>query len=278
LAQAQASDNAAPTVLSFRGGQAQMASFRLLCLLGLVGSGLAVKLQNSTSNFLLRGSSNGTSSTRTPCSCQANDPAWRSTTRTVPKCVFIDLGAANGNSFQAFMSNQYGPVSNCPSGGQWEAVLVEANPEFTPALQSVAARFPGMIHPLAGTAAYMCQGQTSFSIDPDVAHNRWGSSMVRHFDGSAVVTVPTLNVVQLVAENTIPGDYVILKVDIEGAEYDVIPCLAQYSNVRLIDAIYLEEHGYLAGSSAYTPQVYAASKSALLNAGINMPAYNSPTL
>jgi hypothetical protein len=31
------------------------------------------------------------------------------------------------------------------------------------------------VHTYASTAAYMCQGQTSFSIDPDAANNHWGS-------------------------------------------------------------------------------------------------------
>mmetsp|Transcript_97120 Transcript_97120/g.313013 ORF Transcript_97120/g.313013 Transcript_97120/m.313013 type:complete len:188 (+) Transcript_97120:269-832(+) len=45
-----------------------------------------------------------------PCQCEANDPKWAPPTRNIPKCIFIDLGAADGNSFNAFLSNSYGPV------------------------------------------------------------------------------------------------------------------------------------------------------------------------
>lgn len=45
--------------------------------------------------------------------------------RTEPKCVFIDLGAADGNTFDSFLANGYGPVKNCPHR-QWQAILVEA--------------------------------------------------------------------------------------------------------------------------------------------------------
>merc|ERR1719424_611352 len=134
----------------------------------------------------------------------ANNPAWPTTARTVPKCVFIDLGAADGNSFSQFLANAYGPVANCPSG-QWEALLVEANPQFTPELTAVASTYPGAVHTYGSTAAYMCQGTTSFSIDPDVAHNHWGSSMKKNFGATATqVTVPTVNVMQLIAENVSP--------------------------------------------------------------------------
>merc|ERR1719499_1749325 len=80
-----------------------------------------------------------------PCSCQANDPAWATCQRTQPKCIWIDLGAADGNSFNSFLQNYYGPVANCPNG-QWEAMLVEANPRFDQALSKVASDWPGNMH------------------------------------------------------------------------------------------------------------------------------------
>jgi FkbM family methyltransferase len=250
-----------------------------LYALSLVCGTFAIKVHNSTAATQLRGTSsvNGTSTVRAPpCQCEPNNVAWHPTTRTVPKCVFIDLGAADGNSFQAFLSNKYGPVANCPSGGQWEAFLVEANPQFTPQLESVAAGHPGLVHSMAATAAYTCQGSTSFSIDPDTAHNHWGSSMMRDMQGG-MVTVPTVNVVKLIAENVRPDDWVMLKVDIEGAEFDLIPCLAQFSNVKLVDAMFLEEHTWLPWSSAYTKEAYAAAKTSMLNAGVSMPNYFSQT-
>lgn len=222
-------------------------------------------------------SSVSTSVAQQPCQCVANDAAWPLPTRTVPKCIFVDLGAADGNSFKQFLANAYGSLANCPSGGQWEALLVEANPQFTPALNAEAAAYPGLVHVHGSTAAYMCQGQTSFSIDPDVAHNHWGSSMKRQH-GATTVTVPTLNVNQLIAQSVIYGDYVILKVDIEGAEYDVLPCFSQYQQANKVDIIYLEEHAYLQANSAYSNAEYLNAKTSLKAAGVQMPAYNSPTL
>jgi len=247
-------------------------------LLSLVGCSLAAQLRNGTSKSLVRDTTSSNASAA-PCQCLANNPAWPASARAVPKCVFIDLGAADGNSFKAFLANTYGPVANCPSG-QWEAFLVEANPQFTPQLNAVAAaQPPGSVHVFASTAAYCCAGQTSFSIDPDAGHNHWGSSMKKSFGGtSQKVTVPTINVMQLIAENVSPADWVILKVDIEGAEYDVIPTLAQFSKATLVDTIFLEEHGWIAGNSVYTPQQYAASKLALTNAGIAIPPYHSQTM
>jgi len=252
-----------------------MAMFHTL-FLSLLGCGLAAQLRNSTAKSTLRGGNSGHAAAA-PCQCEPNNAAWKPTARTVPKCVFIDLGAADGNSFQQFLANAYGPVANCPSG-QWEALLVEANPQFTPNLNAVATTYPGAVHTYSSTAAYMCQGTTSFSIDPNATHNHWGSSMKKSF-GSTQVTVPTVNVAQLIAENVMPGDWVILKVDIEGAEYDVLPCLSQFSQANLLDIIFLEEHNWLQGDSAYTVQQYDQSKATLRAKGITIPDdYHSGTL
>merc|ERR1719253_1870175 len=135
-----------------------------------------------------------------------------------------------------------------------------------------------MVHEYSATAAYMCQGQTSFAIDADPTHNHWASSMKDGRVGQNIVTVPTVNIIQMLQENVTPQDWVMLKVDIEGAEYDLLPCLAQNVHANLVDQLYVEEHQWLATTSVFTPQQYAASVTALKAAGIQVPFYNSPTL
>jgi len=210
------------------------------------------------------------------CTCVTSSPTWVSTARTTPKCIFIDLGAAGGNTFQSFINNGYGPVANCPSGGQWEAWLVEANPHFDARLKEVEDNYPNA-HALSSTAAYACNSTVKFSLDPAAGGcDECGSSMKRHSfrSGSAtqIVSVPTINVNQLLAEHTIPEDYVILKSDIEGAEFDIFPCLAKSPHAHLLDAIYLEEHLYLQNRANSTPAEYALAKTELTNMGIHFPA------
>merc|ERR1719201_2188262 len=121
-----------------------------------------------------------------------------------------------------FKANKYGTLQTCPSGGKWSATLVEANPHFDQKLQAEQTSHPGQVRAMNSHAAYMCEAETSFFIDKvNHANNYWGSSMSEnHVDvqasGKVKVTVPTVNVLRMVYENTIPGDYVILKMDIEG--------------------------------------------------------------
>eukprot|EP00933_Yihiella_yeosuensis_P068093 TRINITY_DN733_c0_g1_i1.p1 TRINITY_DN733_c0_g1~~TRINITY_DN733_c0_g1_i1.p1 ORF type:complete len:260 (+),score=67.94 TRINITY_DN733_c0_g1_i1:138-917(+) len=221
-----------------------------------------------------------------PCTCVANDASWKKTSRTEPKCIFIDLGAADGNTFDEFIADDYGPVENCPSGGKWEALLVEANPIFSKKLKAIEKNMgggKGTVRSYPDTAAYSCNGQTSFFIDVDKTHNYWGSSMSDSApdavkSGKRKVTVPTINVNQLVYENTIPGDYVILKVDIESAEYDVVPCLAQFKDASLVDRMELEEHTWFPSVTSEMKAKMAQAKQKLVGMNVQIPAYFSNTL
>lgn len=257
-----------------------MMACRVLLVSVALGCVSASRLRNATRSTLVTNAS-ALSDQKGQCKCKANSPAWKPTGRTVPKCVFIDLGAADGNTFRDFLANKYGPVGNCPSG-QWEAFLVEANPHFNTPLQALAAQYPGQVHAMPSTAAYQCKGETSFFIDTDPTHNHWGSSMSsEHPDavrsGKQKVTVPTLNVAELIAENVIPGDWVMLKVDIEGAEYDVVPCLAQSPKAKLVDRMYLEEHTWINTGSKNGPPQMAAAKQQLKADGVDIPDYFSQT-
>jgi FkbM family methyltransferase len=212
----------------------------------------------------------------------ASNAAWKKPTRTVPKCIFIDLGAADGNTFEDFLNNKYGPVQNCPHGGDWEAYLVEANPHFDAPLQALQQKYPGKVHSMASTAAFMCQGQTSCFIDTDPTHNHWGSSMSDAApdaikSGKQKVTVPTMNIAQLLEESVLPQDWVMLKVDIEGAEYEVIPCLSQFAHANLVDRMYLEEHSWFKTGSKNGPNEMAAAKLKLQSMHVDIPQYFSNT-
>lgn len=227
------------------------------------------------------------------CTCQKDSPTWKKPTRTQPQCVFIDLGAADGNSFSQYLNDYYGVIQQCPSGGLWEAYLVEANPTFKPALEKVVKNpgkcsqsgcKEGKVHAFAPEAAFMCSGQTSFFID-SVNHdkNYWGSSMSnKHPDvvrsGQKKVTVPTVNVIQLVAENAIPGDWVTVKMDVEGAEWDILPCLASSDHADLIDELLVEWHSSELGTAGYTASDTQAAIMLLKTRGVRIPDYNSPTL
>lgn len=227
------------------------------------------------------------------CTCEKIHPTWKPSNRTQggpggETCIFIDLGAAGGNTFDAFLNNSYVDVETCTryGRGSWTAFLVEANPRFNEPLRAQAAKYPpGYVTTLPSTAAYMCDGQTSFFLDTvNGQKDYWGSSMsANHPDvvksQGQNVTVPTVNILKLIYENVIPDDKVILKMDIEGAEFDILPCLAQSPVANLVDVLYLEKHDPSWGSIGTT----AADMDNYINMlktknNISIPTYISETL
>mmetsp|Transcript_99069 Transcript_99069/g.317793 ORF Transcript_99069/g.317793 Transcript_99069/m.317793 type:complete len:268 (+) Transcript_99069:72-875(+) len=252
---------------------------------------VAMAVKPTTNKFLVAHPANAThtmveaaqTQTAAPCQCEANDAKWAPPTRVVPRCIFIDLGAADGNSFNAFLTNNYGPVANCPSG-KWEAYLVEANPRFVEPLGQLTARFPSDVHVLSTTAAYDCEGTTSFYLDTtSVQHNFWGSSLSStHPDvqksGMQKVNVQLMNLNRLLKEKTIAGDWVMVKMDIEGAEWDLLPCLAKADSASLIDRLYMEVHPGSLSMRGTTDPDFLAAKETLKQRGVDIPDYFSNTL
>jgi len=236
-------------------------------------------LDNATSLHSLEGQRKGM-----PCQCDLGQTAWLPSRRSTPKCIFIDLGAADGNTLKDFVAGKYGPVANCPSG-QWEATLVEANPRFDAPLKQMEVTYPGSVHASSSSAAYMCEAKTTFYLDTtSVENNYWGSSMSANHDdvkksGKQAVTVPTVNILKLLYETTIPSDYVILKMDIEGAEWDVLPCLAKSASASLVDRLLVEVHPEAWGNAGTTAAGLTEAQEELRKKGVDIPnAYHSQTL
>jgi FkbM family methyltransferase len=252
----------------------------------------AAILPDGASKGALRGGQNqtvefvhslvGVQKSKMPCNCVTANPSWIPCSRTVPRCVFIDLGAADGNTFRTFVSNGYGEVGKCPTVS-WAAILVEANPRFNTPLQAIGQQY-GQVSVKASTAAYMCESSTSFYLDSvNTEKNFWGSSMsANHPDvqasGKQKVTVPTVNLNRMLYESTIPGDWVMVKMDIEGSEYDVLPCVAKSPSASLIDRLYLEQHDASWGMAGTSLAEMEAAKAELRRRGVDIPEYFSHTL
>lgn len=210
---------------------------------------------------------------RSPCHCQIDNKHWRKASRTEPKCLFIDLGAGAGSDLEAFAQDKFGPLKNCPSGGDWEAILVEANPVFSATLKAVAAKFPGKVHVNASHAAYMCDAKTAFYVNPaetnSIAGFQQAASSLR--TELQKLEVETVNINRLLMENAIPGDYVILKMDVEGAEFDILPCMAESPSGSLVDRLYVEEHDPSWGLEGATQSSMQTAMAGLRTRGVDIP-------
>jgi FkbM family methyltransferase len=81
-------------------------------------------------------------------------------------------------------------------------------------------------------------GTGSSIIDLDQWHCKGGNFVEQ-------VTVPTVDLSAWIINNTSQQDYVILKMDVEGAEYDVLEKIIDTGAIDLIDRLYIEWHAQM---------------------------------
>jgi len=196
-----------------------------------------------------------------PCDCEADNPTWTRAARTAAKCILIDLGAGSGESVETFVRSAH----KCP-GGDWFAILVEGDPRHTTSLQGVVAAHPGRVIALAGVA-YMCEANCSFSTD-ELGHGSLYAA--RGWSSRGSVELPTVNVNRVLYEITIPQDFVVVKMDIAGAEWDILPCLAQATVASNVDVLSVIQNPLGRSASGTTESEIVEAKQTLESKGVRV--------
>jgi len=188
--------------------------------------------------------------------------------------VYIDLNALGGEGLRSFKEGALGPIKDCPSGGEWEAFLVDPDPVHTAPLQMAESEFPGKVRIAPSSAPYTCEAKASAYVPGIADASGFGApdGYIGEQQGAwRRVNVNTLNVNRILYENTIPSDWVMVKMDIEGTEWEVLPCLATSPAASLIDRLYLAVHAKPPGAEDISPFALAASVASLRQKGVDIP-------
>merc|ERR1712048_1298683 len=107
-----------------------------------------------------------------------------------------------------------------------------------------------------------------------VEHDFWASSLYWS-PGESSVHVPTVNLIRLLYENALPGDFVVVEMDIEGAEWDILPCLSHSAASNLIDELYMEIHDPNWGLLGTNRSEFMDAVNKLRDEGTIFPAFNT---
>mmetsp|Transcript_15196 Transcript_15196/g.28092 ORF Transcript_15196/g.28092 Transcript_15196/m.28092 type:complete len:319 (-) Transcript_15196:48-1004(-) len=129
-----------------------------------------------------------------------------------------------------------------------KVVMVEAGPQYNQTMKEVQARYPNVVQfvPYAITAGHDDHNTTG--VVYDTRQKTVLPEMVARGNEEEHVKVKPLNLNRLLTYVAREEDYVILKMDIEGAEYDIVPCLAASPAAKLVDVFLLERHDKFTGS------------------------------
>jgi FkbM family methyltransferase len=167
--------------------------------------------------------------------------------------VFIDCGAAGGDSIRAFLSGgsaQGGDFGGVAAVGSWNVFAFEPNERFTAELLRLPAEYPQHRFWIFNNTAVSTRTElVSFHINPSASCGDCGSSLlstvwrrVNHDGLSHAVTVPAVDLATLMLETFSASDTVVLKMDIEGSEGALLSRLLGEGVVPLIDVLYVEWH------------------------------------
>jgi len=174
-----------------------------------------------------------------PCICESDHISWRlQVSRSKPKCVFIDIGAGSGTTgLWGLMGGHYNLNGHDPR--TCDVHLIDANEQYTANLRSLADQYPTMVKALPATAMYSCETRGRVA-------DFYGNSV--HPVGYGGTRVEMFNFMRYLKEQTAVVDHVIVKMDIGGSEWDILPCLSRSSAARHIDQLYLRAYDPKLGS------------------------------
>ena len=151
--------------------------------------------------------------------------------------VFVDCGGNNGCSIRRFRA-EFDPK------GRFELVTFEPNESYRDCYSGVPRHrlVEAAVHDREGTQDFFLDredgdGSTLFANKLTEANGGYGT-----LDTAHPVTVKTIDLSKWLLENTAESDYVILKLDVEGAEYDVLEKMIRDGSIRRLAHLFIEWH------------------------------------
>ena len=116
---------------------------------------------------------------------------------------------------------------------QCRVVMIEGSSEFDLIVDRLGQMLDNSV-PFKSTAAWMCDGRLTFHQRTTLAERE------EHFKNTW--EVPAVNFIRILHTLVREKDFVVVKMDIEGGEYEILPCLARSPAKTLIDQFYIETH------------------------------------
>ncbi|KAJ3058515.1 hypothetical protein HDU98_005391 [Podochytrium sp. JEL0797] len=207
------------------------------------------------------------------------------------RLVFLDLGANKGDSYEAMLGlgKKFNYSYACPPDrkpSDFEAHLFEANPAHNINLVKIRDQYNKkgnstvFIYP--STVVYTRDEIIPFFVDTKNENKDfWGSSIsLAHPDVEEAGrrNMLAVDIGRFILMNFVPSDFVVVKMDIEGAEYDILPHLLETGAYVNIDYIYVEYHAFALSADKVEGSVarLQAATRMMQEKGVNFPDYYSP--
>ena len=146
--------------------------------------------------------------------------------------LFLDCGGFNGSSIRKFLKETQDST-------KYDLITFEPNPAFYRCYSSF-----GNNHTLIPAAVWIKEGELKFYLDEidgdgsSVLVGKTTGDLNKQFP----LFVPSIDFSSWLKKNINLGDEVYLKLDIEGAEYEVLEKMFSDDTIHLIKKLYIEWH------------------------------------
>ena len=147
--------------------------------------------------------------------------------------IFIDCGAHSGISVDLFRKHW-------KDHSEYEIYSFEANPILEKQLSE-----RNVHHSMK--AVWIYDGDVDFYVGSSFSSSLIKEKRTGGLDTKNPLKVPCIDLSKWIVDNFDKNDYIILKMDIEGAEYKVVDKMITDLSIDYIDKFYIEWHWYKVG-------------------------------
>lgn len=170
------------------------------------------------------------------------------------KFVFIDLGARNGDTIDWFIETYPKRLNNCV------IYAFEANPKNTEDLVQYKIAHPELDINLIHKAVWIHSNGINFTVDnrpkKKVAGSIFSTIRQQRLFGMQSVFVQSVDISKWISEHVLLEQELVLKMDIEGAEFQVIDKMIEDESITLVDTFVVDWHQRFFRQKNMTADVY----------------------
>ena len=146
------------------------------------------------------------------------------------KKIFLDCGSYHGNSARHFQKT-------FPRGNEFKIHCFEANKEFEKYYEGIGAELHQVVvWDEDGPVKFFNTGGQGSSVFEDK------SVYYENYEKKSDESLPGIDINRWIKENTDPDDYIILKLNVEGAEYKILQSLVKNGTIERINRLYVDWH------------------------------------
>ena len=154
--------------------------------------------------------------------------------------IYLDLGAYTGDTVQRYLRGEI-----FERGRKCDVVHAFDLSAYPADWQAVKDEFPNVEINFHQKAVGVADGITTFGEWNENPQAQTCYADCVNYRDRPLATVEQLDFVGWIQRQVKPGDFVVCKMDIEGAEYEILEQLFNTGAINLISRLFIEFHGWI---------------------------------